>query len=136
MKRILYIAMLILMFLSITPIASASESTARFNSVFHTGTSLVISPSGRAQCEITVALMDKLQEGTITMELCIKEGNGWREIKSWEEQYDENDERTLSMSKTYYVYEEGKYILFGTVDVTTGLGSDYISVESPRTDYP
>ena len=117
MKRILYIAMLILMFLSITPTASTSESTARFNSVFHTGTSLVISPSGRAQCEITVALMDKLQEGTITMELCIKEGNGWREIKSWEEQYDENDERTLSMSKTYYVYEEGTYILFGTVDV-------------------
>ena len=136
MKRILYIAMLILMFLSITPTASTSESTARFNSVFHTGTSLVILPSGRAQCEITVALMDKLQEGTITMELCIKEGNGWREIKSWEEQYDENDERTLSMSKTYYVYEEGTYILFGTVDVTTGLGSDYISVESSRTDYP
>ena len=70
------------------------------------------------------------------MELCIKEGNGWREIKSWEEQYDGNDERTLSMSKTYYVYEEGTYILLGTVDVTTALGSDYISVESPRTDYP
>ena len=136
MKRTLTIVLTFIVLCTCIPTISASEVSARYTSVYNVVATLTISPSGKAQCKISVGLVDALEGGTMSMTLHYKEGTQWTELKSWEKEFKDTDDPNLYLTGTYYVYKEGTYVLTGYVDVTTSLGSDYIDVESYQVDYP
>ena len=136
MKKIILAVLCFLMICTNCLETQATEISRRYEVTAFTTTKLTISPSGLAKCEITAHLFDTIEEGTVNMTLYKENGTTWEEIKSWEKQFGKSQENVLTLRRTYYVYEEGTYILTGSVDVTTSKGSDYIEVKSSREDYP
>lgn len=136
MKKVIFATLCFLMIFTNGLNVQATEISKRYEITVFASATLIISPSGLADCNIVVRLADTVEEGTVNMTLYKENGTTWEEIKSWEKQFDESSEDVLTLRRTYYVYEEGTYILTGSVDVTTSKGSDYIELKSSREDYP
>lgn len=136
MKKVIFATLCFLMIFTNGLNVQATEISKRYEITVFASATLIISPSGLADCNIVVRLADTVEEGTVNMTLYKENGTTWEEIKSWEKQFDESSEDVLTLRRTYYVHEEGTYILTGSVDVTTSKGSDYIELESNREDYP
>ena len=136
MKKIILAVLCFLMICTNCLEAQATEISRRYEVTAFATAKLTISPSALATCEITARLYDTIDEGTVNMTLYKENGTTWEEIKSWEKQFGKSQENVLTLRRTYYVYEEGTYILTGSVDVTTSKGSDYIELKSSREDYP
>ena len=136
MKKVIFATLCFLMIFTNGLNVQATEISKRYEITVFESATLIISPSGLADCNIVVRLADTVEEGTVNMTLYKENGTTWEEIKSWEKQFGKSQENVLTLRRTYYVHEEGTYILTGSVDVTTSKGSDYIELESNREDYP
>lgn len=136
MKKVIFATLCFLMIFTNGLNVQATEISKRYEITVFASATLIISPSGLADCDIVVRLADTVEEGTVNMTLYKENGTTWEEIKSWEKQFGKSQENVLTLRRTYYVHEEGTYILTGSVDVTTSKGSDYIELESNREDYP
>lgn len=136
MKKFIFATLCFLMIFTNGLNVQATEISKRYEITVLASATLIISPSGLADCDIVVRLADTVEEGTVNMTLYKENGTTWEEIKSWEKQFGKSQENVLTLRRTYYVHEEGTYILTGSVDVTTSKGSDYIELESNREDYP
>ena len=136
MKKVIFATLCFLMIFTNGLNVQATEISKRYEITVFASATLIISPSGLADCNIVVRLADTVEEGTVNMTLYKENGTTWEEIKSWEKQFGKSQENVLTLRRTYYVHEEGTYILTGSVDVTTSKGSDYIEVKSSREDYP
>lgn len=136
MKKVIFATLCFLMIFTNGLNVQATEISKRYEITVFASATLIISPSGLADCNIVVRLADTVEEGTVNMTLYKENGTTWEEIKSWEKQFGKSQENVLTLRRTYYVHEEGTYILTGSVDVTTSKGSDYIELESNREDYP
>lgn len=136
MKKVIFATLCFLMIFTNGLNVQATEISKRYEITVFASATLIISPSGLADCDIVVRLADTVEEGTVNMTLYKENGTTWEEIKSWEKQFGKSQENMLTLRRTYYVHEEGTYILTGSVDVTTSKGSDYIELESNREDYP
>lgn len=89
MRKISCTVVLLLTILALNAQVFAAHSdfygpiTPQFTHISHISSRLSISAWGEADCSGSVALYSSSNTAALTMELQIREGNGWTTIKSW-----------------------------------------------------